>query len=82
MKSSAEDVTGAGVDVVEDLGVPGFPELPKDDENDVHPKNFREAGAQTNQPGGAKVASLNVEGQFIPDVCSQRPRNKDVPICF
>ena len=62
MKSSAEDVSGAGVDVVEDLGVPGFPELPKNDENDVHPKNFREAGAQTNQPGGAKVASVNVKG--------------------
>jgi len=48
--------------VVEDLGVPGFPELPKDDENDVHPKNLQEAGAQTNQPGGAKVASVNVKG--------------------
>jgi len=82
LKSSAEDVTGAGVDVVEDLGVPGFPELPKNDENDVHPKTFREAGAESNQPGEAKVASVNVEGQFIPDACSHRARNKDVPISF
>ena len=68
--------------MVEDLGVPGFPELPKDDENDVHLKNLREAGAQTNQPGGAKVASVNVKGQFIPDACSHRTRNKNVPISF
>jgi hypothetical protein len=58
----AEDVSRRGVFVVEDLGVPCFPNLPKHKEHHINTYTIREVSSKAKQPGLTEisVSSLSV----------------------
>ena len=51
MENTTEDIHGRAVIVVEDQGVPGFLDVPKEEEHDIWPGLIREGKPQLRDQG-------------------------------
>ena len=78
----AKNFSRGGVPMVENFGVPSFPDVPEDENHNIILDSTREQRRKGDIPGASQGGLMHHEAKPRPDCLGPRALNEDVHVCF
>jgi len=81
-RAVAKNFSKGGVPMVENLGVPSFPDVPEDENHNIILDSARQQRREGDIPGASQGGLMHHEAKPRPDCLGPRALNEDVHVCF